>query len=350
MLFDIGRMPPDVLAIWAVLALLALAVIIVAIVAERRWFAARGKAGGWAWVRIASLPIAAGTAAAIFLPARAVGGPEALAAFYALMVTAGPLVWFGLHWLAGLIVHPRLTRAESMRVALSGLLMLLGPALAASMASPGVYELSRTVARMRVETARPAPLPLVVAERGRFAIEGIGELWAERWQVPGDVAIERIDLRTRDDYVQADYPSSIYICRSGPDVHMLWHAAAPPPKWRLYWKGADGRRAQSDWSGSLPPGPATPVVIEWLPDGFALPLRLPMDMLSLAFVNANGREIGAAVRNAFDAGNTDNCMPLRFRRAVTEQQPVITKLHVRFWRYDTQQDLRAIFVRPGEAP
>ena len=68
---------------------------------ERRRFAAQGKARSWARVRLASAAILAITAASVVLPARQVSGMEALAVFYGLLFTLAPLLWFGLHWLAG---------------------------------------------------------------------------------------------------------------------------------------------------------------------------------------------------------------------------------------------------------
>ena len=78
--------------IWGVLALGALLIIGLALRAERHRFASRGKAGAWLWVRLASLPIAPLAAGAVILLARSVSGPEALAAFYLLMFTLGPLI------------------------------------------------------------------------------------------------------------------------------------------------------------------------------------------------------------------------------------------------------------------
>jgi len=63
--------------IWGVLALLALVAIGFVLRAERRRFAARSMAGAWLRVRLASVPITFLAAAAVWLPARAIGGPEA---------------------------------------------------------------------------------------------------------------------------------------------------------------------------------------------------------------------------------------------------------------------------------
>jgi len=341
----IVRMPPGQLLIWAVLALVALGVIVYALVAERRRFAAQGKAGAWTFVRLASLPILAATVAVVLVPSLAVGGPEALAVMYGLLFTAAPLTWFGLHWLAGALTRPRLARAEATGIAIGGLAIVLGPALAANMAAPWVYTLSHSTAGARLQVPPDAPRPLTVASRERFAIAGIGDLWTERWQLAEGVTIEGIQIRVGDTYTPADHPGSHFICRSGREVHMLWHADAPPPAWRLVWSGADGKRAKSDWSDAPPPGPAKPFSINWRSDGFDIPLRLPKGTVSLGFIGANGVENGEGAQN-MSADNSDNCMPLEFRRVVTEQRPALTKAFVSFWRVDAQQTLRGTFLRP----
>ena len=71
---------------------------------------------------------------------RAIGGPEALAAFYLLAFTAAPLVYFGLHWLAGFLAG--LARKDALAIGLSGLLMLLVPVLLASRVHPWLLDLA----------------------------------------------------------------------------------------------------------------------------------------------------------------------------------------------------------------
>lgn len=343
----IFRMPAAQLLIWGVLAVAAIVAIVWVLGAERRRFAAQGKAGAWALVRTASLPILAATVAVVLVPSRAVGGPEALAAMYGLLFTAAPLTWFGLHWLAGALVRPRLARAEVTGIAMTGLAIVLGPALAASMAAPWVYTLSRSTFWAREEVIPDAPRPLTVASRERFAIEGIGDVWTERWQLAEGVTVEDVRIRVSNTYTPADHPGSHVICRSGREMNMLWHADAPPPAWRIVWSGADGKRMKSDWSDAPPPGPAKPFSIAWRSDGFDIPLRLPKGTVSLGFIGSNGVENGEGAQNP-NANNADNCMPLEFRRTVSERRPPLTKAFVSFWRMDTQQTLRGTFLRPAE--
>jgi hypothetical protein len=96
---------------------------------ERRKFLARGLASSWFKVRLASLPAALLVAALVVVPARSTSGMEGLAVFYLLLLTAAPLVWFGVHWAVGRLARPQLSFADSARIA--GLPLLYAAALAA---------------------------------------------------------------------------------------------------------------------------------------------------------------------------------------------------------------------------
>ena len=99
-----------VLAIWVGLGLATLIVIGMVIRAERRSFVARGQGRAWVVLRLASLPIALLTAAIVLLPSLAIGGPEALAVFYGLLLVAapppGPAEPFEVKWLPDGLVLP----------------------------------------------------------------------------------------------------------------------------------------------------------------------------------------------------------------------------------------------------
>jgi hypothetical protein len=98
---------------------------------EKQEFSRRGLARAWLRVRLAAIPIALATAAAIVVPARGVSGMEALAVFYLLLFTAAPLIWFGLHWLVGRMGAQKLAFGDSFQLAI----MLPAFAIAVSVAA-----------------------------------------------------------------------------------------------------------------------------------------------------------------------------------------------------------------------
>lgn len=347
-----GGMPPTVLAIWSVFALVMVFAVLAGVLYERRHYAARNKAGAWLFTRLSTLPIAVVTVAAVFLPSRAVSGPEALAAFYLLMFTAAPLVYFSLHLLAGYMAG--LVRQDSLAIALSGLLMVLGPVLLAGQAQRWVFVLAREIdgggaAGSKFSPGEKKPPPHRVVEQQRFSLPEVGEIWTERWQAPAGVRVERVELDARGQYVEVDSASSNYLCFDGDDVHVFWHGAAPPAQWRMHWRGADEVRAYSDWTMGAPAAAAVEFTPEWLDDGFTLPVRVPSGMVTYRWMRENGSEDGNSVLVPRQgAGQRAACVQA-FRRPVSAAQPQISGLSIRLWRFDTQQMLYATLRRPTVA-
>jgi hypothetical protein len=348
-----GGMPPTVLAIWGVFVLVMVFGVLAAVLYERRRYAARNKAGAWLFTRFTTLPIAAVTAAAVILPSRAVGGPEALAAFYLLLLIAGPLVYFGLHLFAGYLAG--LERKDSLAIALSGLLMALVPVLLAGQSQRWVFDLARAIdgsdgaAGSKFSRGEKKPLLHQVVEQQRFSVLDIGEVWTERWQAPAGVRVERVELEVRGQYVEVDSASSNYLCFNGADVHVFWHGAVAPARWRLHWRGADEVRAYSDWTMGAPAAAAVDFTPEWLGDGFALPVRVPSGMVTYKWMRENGSEDSNSVLGPrLEAGQRAACVQT-FRRPVSTAQPQISSLGIRLWRFDTQQMLQALIRRPTAA-
>ena len=346
----IGSMPPTIRTIWSVFALLMVMAVLAAVRYERRHYVAHNKAGAWLFVRLATLPIAAASAAAVVIPARAVGGPEALAAFYLLAVTAGPLVYFGLHWFAGFVSG--LARKDALAIGLSGLLMVLVPVLLANRVQPWVFDLARAMDGTGAAPGsnfapgeKKPPLHQVV-EQQRFTLPEIGEVWTERWQAPAGVRVERVELEVRGQYVEVSGASSNYLCMSGEDVRVFWHGAVAPARWRVHWRDANDRRAYSEWTMTPPAVAAVAFTPEWLPDGFALPVHVPSGMITYTWMRENGREDSRGALDQRPGASTSSTCVQTLRRPVTIEQPQISGMGVRLWRFDTQQMLYATFRRP----
>lgn len=337
------RIDPDVLPYWVALAVLALVAIGIALYAERRGFAIRGKAGPWLVLRLAGIPIVAVTAAAVWFPARAVHGMEGLAAFYLLLATVAPAAYFGLHWLVGRIVG--LTGREAAGVGLVGLAILLGPPLLFQFTQNWVWDMARAAKEARFTKAPQKPLPHRIVARQRFELPGVGEVWTEHWQAPPGVATERIELEVKGQYSRVDRGSSGFLCRSGNDVHVLWIAAMPPPRWRVHWTEG-GVLARSAWASVPPQGVVQPFALRWLPDGFVLPARIARDVVTLGHTGSGGKESFDNL-DRLQAGETfaDNCLPLEYRRVNAASEQPITAIGLRLWNLHAQQTLRTILRR-----
>jgi hypothetical protein len=335
--------------IWALLALAALLLVGLALRAERRRFAARGKAGAWLGVQLVSVPIGLLAAAVVWLLARAVSGPEALAAFYLLMFSLGPLVYFGLHWLAGRMATPALSAGESASIGGSGLLLVILPAFLAGMASPWVHQLGQGAQQARRALAAETPLAHRILQGQRFVLPDIGEVLTEHWQAPSGIKVDRIEWELGGQYLQIGDSIGSIVCRDGEDFHVFRRAAEAAPRWRMYWRDAAGSLNRSDWTSApneatTPAAPLTPV---WTPDGFALPVRIPRDFVTVERRWSSGKLLQS---NAMDGqalpAPTDTCLPSPYRNRDAES--VLTSLGVRMWLAGVKRMGLASFSRPSE--
>ncbi len=111
---------------------------------ERRYFKARGKAGAWLAVRVATLPIAAVTAAIVILPAQSTSGMEGLAVFYILLLTIAPAFWLGSHWVVGRLAKPPMVMSESALIAASPIGFAIAAALAGNVLQPFAWSMLRS--------------------------------------------------------------------------------------------------------------------------------------------------------------------------------------------------------------
>ncbi len=347
----VNELNSTLIAIWSVVAVVGFVLLGWGLRLERRKFAALGKSGQWLWVRIATLPILALTAAAVFYPASAVGGPEALAAFYLLMFTAGPLVYFGLHIVMGWLVRPSLTRKESMGVAATGLAALIGGALFVQFTHPTVYQLALQVKEFQRGMAALRPLPHAILDSRRFSLPDAGEVWSEHWQAPAGVKVTRLEEELAPgQFVRIDDGRPVFLCRNGQDFHVFWPAGDRPPRWRMDWENGAGVSARSEWTSVPATTPAVPFTLQWRDGGFVVPVRLPRSIVSLGSASPDGRE-------SFDSQDKpapaetfffDNCLPLEYRNADPGRQATISAVSLRLWVRATQQQIISILRRPAE--
>jgi hypothetical protein len=335
--------------IWGTLGLAALVLIGLALRAERRRFAARGKAGAWLWVRLASLPVALLAAGAVLQLARAVSGPEALAAFYLSMFTLGPLVYFGLLWLAGRMATPTLSAGESASIGGSGLLMVLLPALLASMASPWVYQLELGAQQLQRDQAAERPRPHRIQNRQHFLLPDIGEVLSEHWQAPPGIRVERIEWELGGQYLQTGDSTGSIVCRDGEDFHVFRSAAVPAPRWRMYWRDAADVLQRSDWTEAPADAarPAVDLVPTWTADGFSLPVRIPHHFVIVERRWVSGKVLRSdALDGQAHPSPSNTCLPLAYRNRDVES--VVTGMVIRMWLRSAQRMVLAAYARPAE--
>ena len=271
------------LALLGGFVLAALAVLGVVLAYERRTFARDGKARAWTTVRLAALPLLVATVAVVLLPARAISGMEALAAFYGLLFTAAPLVWFGGHWLVGRAVRPALSAAESFRLAATLPAFLIASALVAQTLQPVAWSVAVGAERVGYGMAEETPPRHAVAAAHRWPTPA-GDVLHVRWQSPADVHVERIDARTGDLLIEDAGRRLMHrLCQAANDIVVVQPATEPLPTLRVYWRAPGDRRLRVSTLPAPPPAETTPFEVTWRGDtGFDLPEPLPRLAISLA--------------------------------------------------------------------
>ncbi|MDP3873622.1 MAG: hypothetical protein Q8Q80_13270 [Methyloversatilis sp.] len=336
------------LVFWGGVLLALLIAVGVLIVIEQRMFRARGKGGGALFVRLCSLPILALTVVAVLFAARAVSGMEGLAVFYAALLTLAPLLWFGLHGLAGWLASPRLGRGESAWLAVSGLLMLLSPVGIISALQMPYFHLVRLIDGARVAATDQRPLPHDVRPVLRFRLAavggGTGDLLVQSLRAPAGVTVERVEAMSGGHWADTATQMHAYMCRNGADLHFAWRPGTALPRLRLFWRDASGT-ALTEFQPADPVvlPPAADFVPRWRGNGVDLPAPLPRDLVTVSDQKDAGgyfRALPVSLDRAHD------CLLSGDRLAVAPSGDAASALRISVDLAATDRGLRAEYAKP----
>lgn len=289
---SLQRVPASELSLWAMVALLALVVIAVLIRAEGRHFRRLGLGSAWLKLRVATLPILAIALVAVIVAysATGIGGPEALAVAYLVLLTVGPLVHFGLHMLLGRRLG--LTRGQAAWIGFSGLLMIGSIPAVAGAVMPYLHVAVRTWHGSETSPADATPLapsPYQRAAARRLTLPNQEEVWAMHYQAQAGTRLVRIDMQTND-YLVKDmlHMETATMCRRDQDLHLMWPADRPLPTLHVFWKDAAGQELKSSWTLQAPETAAEPFVVPWEATTLRLPTAVARSALSLAWERKGG--------------------------------------------------------------
>lgn len=341
------------LALWALVFVVILVGVALLLRAEKRQYARRGKARGWLWMRLLALPMLAVTGAAVILPARAVSGPEALGAFYLALFVLAPLVWFGLHLLAGRLQSPRFTRSESLGLAIGGLAILIVPAILVSMAQGPIFMLAHQARERGFEQAEAAPLAHVPTPVLHFRLGDAGALYTQTLQAPAGVHIERIRMQIGDNWRDTATMMHAYFCRDGEDVHLAWSAGTSPAPLQLVWRDGQGRRHQAAYrvdTASLASLPARDFAVAWRDDGLDLPAPVSRTVVQLGWTGTDGA-VRYRTLDTLQPGEDfdDDCVKAGYRRVAWQQEGPVAGLILRFHPPSPAAPWQAEFRRTADA-
>jgi len=322
------------LALWTAVFALILFGIVLFLRAEKRQYDRRGKGRGWVWMRLLALPMLAATAAAIVVPARSIAGPEALAAFYIALFTLGPLVWFGLHLLAGALQSPRFTRGESAGLAVSGLAILIVPPLIAGVAQGPIFMVSNQMKARGFEQAEQAPLPHTLLPVQRFRLSDAGELYTQTLRAPAGLHVERVSALIGDHWSDTATMTHAYLCRQGDDLHLAWPVGSTLVPLRIHWRDNRNTRYQAEYrvdAASLAALPAQTFTVAWRDDGVDLPVPMARELVQLGWRNAPDT-LHYRSLHMLQPGETfkNDCVMAGYRRVAWQQEGPIAGVILRF--------------------
>jgi hypothetical protein len=300
------------------------------LVLEQRAFAARGKAGSWRWLRLASLPILAVTALVVVLAARAVSGALALAVFYLALFTVAPMLWFGLHVLFGRWLSPRMSRGESTWVALTGLAILgLPPLVLGALQSP-LYRLELGLDKARRDAMDEVPLAHRMSPVRRLSLGDAGDIHAQTLSAPPGVTVDRIDAQGGELWSDTATQMHAYFCRAGEDLHLAWPVGSTVPPLRLYWHGDDGVGRRSEFRTGDPAHalPAEEFTVAWRDDGVDLPVPVARSRVQFGWVTDGVEVFRPAETLQRDENLVDDCVMRGYRRDAWRTEGPVQRLRL----------------------
>lgn len=334
---------------WGTVAVAVLAAAGLILFLERRHFAARDKAGSWLSLRLLSLfillPLTAGV---IIIPSMSISGPEALAYFYLALLVIGPLVWFAGHALCGRLLRPAFSKGESRFMAASGLLILLLPFGAATVAQGPIFLASRSLTESAFQAAPAATLPYAVGPVQRFNLPTVGLIFTQSLIAPAGFELERVDRKVGEHWADTATSSRDVLCRDQQNIHLMWSAREPTPVLRLYWR-LDGKRVHADFS------PAAGEAVEprefdirFRPDGIDPPAPIPRQRASIAYFVGPDRLFFNSL-NPLQPGETfaNDCIMPGYQRVAWEKEGPPQAVALMFFQSATAPYLRAEIKRPA---
>lgn len=352
-LISISKLPLFAKWAWGTVGVAVLAAAGLILFWERRYFAARDKAGSWLSLRLLSLflllPVTAGV---IAIPSMAISGPEALAYFYLALLVLGPLVWFAGHTLCGRLLRPAFSKGESLVIAASGLLILFLPFAAATVAQGPIFEVSRGLTASAFQAAPVAALPYTVKPVQRFKLPTVGLIHTQSLIAPAGFELERIDRQQGEGWYDTATSSHDIFCRDGQNLHLMWSAREGTPVLRLYWR-QNGKRVHADYSPAtalLDPAEPSEFSIAFRPDGIDPPVPIPRSRASIAYFVGPDRLYFNSL-NPLQPGETfaNDCIMPGYQRVDWKKEGPPQAIALTFFQRADAPYLRAEIKRPADA-
>lgn len=309
---------------WGFVGVMVLLAIGAILFQERRHFGRQGKTGSWQSMRLLGLfvllPLTVGV---VVIPARMVSGMEALAIFYVALLIIAPLVWFAGHMLAGRLLRPAFSKGESLSLGASGLLIVLLPAIAMTLAQGPIFHARQSLTASAFKGTPAAPMPYSVGPVQRFELPGVGPVFAQSLLAPTGFVLDRIDRKFADAWHDTRNTTRTMYCRDGQNLHFFWSAAEVLPELRFYWRQNEGR-VHADFV------PATSLAdmttarefrIAFRSDGVDLPVPIPRERTAMGYFVGQKQLVYASSTSLQPGESFDNdCIMPGYKRVAWQSE------------------------------
>lgn len=318
---------------------------------ESRFFKQSGRVHSWVTVRLVSAVAALLALAAVVLPARAVGGPEALGIFVGALYTVAPLIWFGSHLLAGRWVRPPLTRAESLVLGVTGLAILAIPGAAFFAAQAPLQAASREIGQRREVPADNPPLQHSVQAVQRYHLAGVGLIYTQSLLGAPDTRLVRVEQRQGGQWPTDQSTAHPIYCTNGNDVHLMWSAQEAPPYLRLHWAQSNAAVVRSEFTPHMAFDAAPPpaeFTIGFRPDGVDPIAPIPRARAYLVLTKQGLAPYTQMLGNPPGAGEvrSTDCVMNGFQRVASSADWQVQAIGVLFYMPTGGAALRSLIQKP----
>lgn len=345
------RMQPEEKLTWWRGAAGLLALMIGLLWLESRYFKPSARVGSWVAVRLVSVVAALLTVAVVVVPARVVGGPEALGVFLLTLYTLAPLVWFGGHLLVGQRVRPALTRMECLALAVTGGAIFAIPGVAFFAVQSPLYAAAREISQRREVPADNPPLQHQVQAVQRYNLAGAGLIYTQSLIGAPDTRLVRVEQRQAGQWPKDISIAHPIYCTNGNDVHLMWSAQEPPPYLRLHWAQSNGAIVHSEFTphmafDSAPP--ASDFTIGFRPDGVDPIAPIPRERAYLVLTKEGQTPYTQMLGSPPGAGEvrTTDCVMAGFKRFANSEGWNVQAISLLFYLPTGGSALRSLVERP----
>lgn len=351
MLDIFARMPPSEQQTWQRGAAALLALILGLLWLESRYFKPSGRVRSWLSVRVVSIVAALLALAVLVLPARAVAGPAALGVFILTLYTVAPLLWFGSHVLAGRWVQPRLTRAESLVLGVTGLVILAIPGTAYFAMEGPLYAAAREIGERREVPQDNPPLQHTVQAVQRYHLAGVGLIYTQSLLGAPDTRLVRVEQRQFGQWPKDQSMAHPVYCTHGNDVHLMWSEKEPPPYLRLHWAQSNGAVVRAEFTPRMAfdaaPAPA-PFSIGFRPDGVDPMVPIPRERVYLVLSKEGLEPYTQMLGSPPGAGEvrSTDCVMTGFKRIASSEDWQVQAMGMLFYPPTGGAALRSLMQKP----